>query len=168
VAQRTRDQEKAPFAHTEPLAGQRAWAPVGSPVATPPPPRLSRTLSCKSSPNPRRKKDTRRHADSGGARGRLYMIPSSNCSEALFLPLCLHSGASLSALARRFCRSISTPVPGKFTGRNRLYMISCSKSPGGRGLGPRPPRGRAKNPRPKHVEDNIATNPLLNGPQQPL
>ena len=142
---------------------------------------------------------------------------SGNCSEVLFLALCLHSGTPLPARARRPCRSISTPVHKKFSDQGRLHMIprrncsgalflpSCLRSgprgrpargasvalsplrcPGSslagtdcigfpvvnlpvaadwaRGL----PGGAPKNPRPKQIESDIATDALLNGPQDSL
>ena len=179
------------------MAGQRAWAPVGSPVTTLPPSR-----------------DCIRSAVANLSQDRGGDEPSKNCPDTLFLPLCLHSGPPLPARARRFCRSISTPVPRKFSDQGRLYMISsrnCSgalllslclhsglrrrpargapvalsplrcpgSSPAGidyigfpvvnlpgavdwaRGL----PGGAPKNPRSKQIKSDIATDPLLNGPQ---
>ena len=94
------------------MAGLRAWAPVGSPVTTPPSSR-----------------DCIRSAVANLSQGRDGGKTSRNCSEALFLPLCLHSGPPLPARARRFCRSISTPVPRKLSDQDRMYMIpsrNCS------------------------------------------
>ena len=182
------------------MAGLRAWAPVGSPVTTPPSSR-----------------DCIRSAVANLSQGRDGGKTSRNCSEALFLPLCLHSGPPLPARARRFCRSISTPVPRKLSDQDRMYMIpsrNCSgalflplclrsgprgrpargasvalsplrcpgSSPAGmdcigfpvvnipgtadwaRGL----PGGAPKSPRPKQIKSDIATDPLLNGPQGSL
>ena len=81
------------------MAGQRAWAPVGSPVSTPP---LRGCIRSAVVNPPQARGGNRadgRHDDPTGW-GRLYMIPSSNCSEALFLPLCFHSGLPLAARAR--------------------------------------------------------------------
>ena len=168
------------------MAGQRAWAPVGSPVSTPP---LRGCIRSAVVNPPQARGGNRadgRHDDPTGW-GRLYMIPSSNCSEALFLPLCFHSGLPLTArarlffvalsslrcivvgrMSRRFCHSISTPVARKFSCRNRLYRISCRHLPGAADWAQGLPGGAPKDPRPKHIKNNIATNRLLNGPQEPI
>ena len=182
------------------MAGQRAWAPVGSPVTTPPPSR-----------------DCIRSAVANLSQDRGGDKTSRNCSKALFLPLCLHSGPPLPARARRFCRSISTPVLRKFSDQGRLYMIPgrsrsaalslplclhsgprcrpargasvalsplrCPESspagigcigfavvnlPGAADWAQGLPGGAPKDPRPKHIKNEIATNHLLNGPQEPV
>ena len=150
------------------MAGQRAWAPVGPPAATPPP----RDCIGSSAVNPPQarggNKTSGRHEGPIG-RGRLYMIPRSNYPETLFLPLCLHSGALLPA----GCRGASVALSPLRCPESSPAGIGCIgfpvvNLPGAAGWAQGLPGGAPKNPRPTHMINDIATNHLLNGPQGPF
>ena len=168
------------------MAGQRAWAPVGSPVSTPP---LRGCIRSAVVNPPQARGGNRadgRHDDPTGWE-RLYMIPSSNCSEALFLPLCFHSGLPLTARARLFlslclhsgaslsagCRVAPVALsplryPGSFPAGIDCIGFPIVNLPGVADWAQGLPGGAPKHPYPKRLKNDIATDPLLNGPREPF
>ena len=153
MGQRTRDQEKSELAAGGALGGA---AGLGA----------RRIFSCKFCADPRKK------------------IPGVTRTQAVLGGGCIRFQVGI-VLKRFFCHSVFTPVPRcrpargasvalsplrcpESSGRDRLYRICCSKSPGDRGLGPRPPRGRTQESAPSVHKKRHRHEPPIKWPPKAI